>query len=127
MLIETLNFTLVPVDNGGYIYEGSVGSTCVHMHYVLMATPTDQWLKLDDDEVSMVTEDEVLKLSGGGIYRAWLCVCVSPPPLQVTGTLPTCCSTPHDDLRFCQQMLPWKQTEGAYIQCSNHKAFATTI
>ncbi len=31
------------------------------------------WVKYDDDDVSMVTEEEVLKLSGGG---EWVCVCV---------------------------------------------------
>ena len=32
---------------------------CLHL-------PAD-WLKLDDDKVSMVTEEDILKLSGGGM------------------------------------------------------------
>ena len=31
----------------------------------------DEWIKLDDDKVSVVTEEDILKLSGGG-----MCVCV---------------------------------------------------
>jgi ubiquitin carboxyl-terminal hydrolase 14 len=33
----------------------------------------DDWIKLDDDKVSVVTEDDILKLSGGGVY---VCHCV---------------------------------------------------
>ena len=35
---------------------------------------TDEWLKLDDDMVTMVTTEEIIKLSGGGVC---LCLCVS--------------------------------------------------
>ena len=32
------------------------------------------WVKYDDDEISMVTEEEVLKLSGGGKYHLLVAV-----------------------------------------------------
>ena len=36
----------------------------------------DDWLKLDDDKVSVVKEEDVLKLSGGGVCVCGVCVCV---------------------------------------------------
>ena len=32
----------------------------------LVCVCVDDWLKLDDDKVSMVKEEDILKLSGGG-------------------------------------------------------------
>ena len=31
--------------------------------------PSDDWLKCDDDKLSIVKEEDVLKLSGGGQYN----------------------------------------------------------
>ena len=37
----------------------------------------DEWIKLDDDKVSVVTEEDILKLSGGGVcVCVYVCVCV---------------------------------------------------
>ena len=38
-----------------------------------------EWLKLDDDNVTVVLEEDVLKLSGGGelCLRVCLCACIS--------------------------------------------------
>ncbi len=40
----------------------------------------NEWLKMDDDKVTVVLEEDVLKLSGGGVYVCALCdrgcVCV---------------------------------------------------
>ena len=62
----------------------------------------DIWLKLDDDNVSEVSEEEVLKLSGGGMvcvlgmsldtHTLSLSLSLSLSTAQVTGTWPTCCS-----------------------------------
>jgi ubiquitin carboxyl-terminal hydrolase 14 len=49
-------------------------------HYVAWVRQKgDMWLKCDDDQVSPVTSEEVLKLSGGGKCRAcafFFCFCV---------------------------------------------------
>ena len=52
------------------------------------------WLKLDDDKVSMVKEEDILKLSGGGESRTVGVTNCNYAELlyllQETGTLPIC-------------------------------------
>ena len=38
-----------------------------HCQVSTVFTHIGEWLKLDDDKVSVVTEEDILKLSGGGI------------------------------------------------------------
>ena len=44
----------------------------------------DEWIKLDDDKVSVVTEEDILKLSGGGVCVR--CACVNECVLAICGT-----------------------------------------
>ena len=59
-------------NNSGYYRLQAVlthrGRSSSSGHYVAWVARGDGWLRCDDDAVSPVTEDEVLKLSGGGEY-----------------------------------------------------------
>ncbi|KAF2344043.1 hypothetical protein FHG87_025201, partial [Trinorchestia longiramus] len=41
------------------------------------------WLKCDDDEVSAVTDEEILRLSGGGDWHCAYMLLYGPRPLKV--------------------------------------------
>jgi hypothetical protein len=61
-------------NNSGYYRLQAVlthrGRSSSSGHYVAWVHQKgDVWLKCDDDQVSPVTSEEVLKLSGGGKYR----------------------------------------------------------
>ena len=95
------NFTDPGSNNSGYYELTAVlthqGRSSSSGHYLAWVKYKEQeWLKLDDDKVSVVLEDDILKLSGGGI-REFACVCVHSflteklffshcPLSQVTGT-----------------------------------------
>ena len=45
---------------------------------------TDKWLKCDDDDVTPVTSEEVLKLSGGGDWHIAYILLYGPKRLEKT-------------------------------------------
>lgn len=60
------------------------GRTSSSGHYVAWVRFKDQhWLKCDDDEVSPVTEEEILRLSGGGDWHCAYLLLYGPRPLTV--------------------------------------------
>jgi ubiquitin carboxyl-terminal hydrolase 14 len=59
-------------------------------HYVSwIKRTTNQWFKYDDDDVTMVTDEDIKKLSGGGKQSVDHSLLTYNP--QVTGTLLTYC------------------------------------
>ena len=51
-----------------YIHVIMIVSSHVTLHDITAHLPGD-WVKLDDDKVSVVTEEQILKLSGGGDWH----------------------------------------------------------
>ena len=56
----------------GFRATGEWGRCQRHVGVLLAHTLsfTDQWIKCDDDKLSIVTDEEILKLSGGGEWMA---------------------------------------------------------
>jgi len=60
------------------------GRTSSSGHYVAwVRTKKDAWIKCDDDEVTPVTEDDILRLSGGGDWHCAYVLLYGPRPLDV--------------------------------------------
>lgn len=69
-------------NNSGYYTLQAVlthrGRSSSSGHYVgWVRQSDDKWIKCDDDNISPVTTEDILKLSGGGnyIYCLWVSVC----------------------------------------------------
>lgn len=79
-----LSFNVFPTDpgsNNSANYQLSAvlthqGRSSSSGHYLAWVRyRKDDWIKLDDDKVSVVKEEDVLKLSGGGILCVLVCAC----------------------------------------------------
>ena len=46
---------------------------------------TDEWVKLDDEKVTVVPEDHILKLSGGGDWHVAYILLYGPRRLEILG------------------------------------------
>ena len=56
-------------------------SSHVTLHDIIARLPGD-WVKLDDDKVSVVTEEQILKLSGGGDWHVAYILLYAPRRLE---------------------------------------------
>lgn len=75
-------------NNSGYYELSAVlthrGRSSTSGHYVAWVRRTgDEWFKCDDDNVSIVTSEDVLKLSGGGDWHCAYVLLFSPCVLEV--------------------------------------------
>lgn len=96
-------------NNSGYYQLQAVlthkGRSSASGHYLSwIRRKASQWFKCDDDEVSLVSEEEILKLSGGGEWESRL---LSASQVlnrvidgQVTGTRRTSCCTDPESWRL---------------------------
>ncbi|CAG9795855.1 unnamed protein product [Diatraea saccharalis] len=92
---EIKNKTVVPYwfendvgsNNSGYYRLQAVlthrGRSSSSGHYVAWVARGDTWLRCDDDTVTPVTQDEVLKLSGGGDWHCAYLLLYGPRVLQL--------------------------------------------
>lgn len=73
-------------NNSGYYRLQAVlthrGRSSSSGHYVAWVARGDNWLRCDDDTVTPVTEEEVLKLSGGGDWHCAYLLLYGPKILQ---------------------------------------------
>ncbi|KAH9633208.1 hypothetical protein HF086_017763 [Spodoptera exigua] len=90
-------------NNSGYYRLQAVlthrGRSSSSGHYVAWVARGDSWLRCDDDAVTPVTEEEVLKLSGGGDWHCAYLLLYGPKILQVpeVDDKPEPMITEHDD------------------------------
>ncbi|CAH0590449.1 unnamed protein product [Chrysodeixis includens] len=74
-------------NNSGYYRLQAVlthrGRSSSSGHYVAWVARGDSWLRCDDDAVSPVTEEEVLKLSGGGDWHCAYLLLYGPKILEL--------------------------------------------
>ncbi|XP_050352637.1 ubiquitin carboxyl-terminal hydrolase 14 [Nymphalis io] len=74
-------------NNSGYYRLQAVlthrGRSSSSGHYVAWVARGDGWLRCDDDTVSPVTEEEVLKLSGGGDWHCAYLLLYGPKILEI--------------------------------------------
>ncbi|CAH2242264.1 jg25195 [Pararge aegeria aegeria] len=74
-------------NNSGYYRLQAVlthrGRSSSSGHYVAWVARGDNWLRCDDDTVTPVTEDEVLKLSGGGDWHCAYLLLYGPKILEI--------------------------------------------
>ncbi|CAK1584301.1 unnamed protein product [Parnassius mnemosyne] len=74
-------------NNSGYYRLQAVlthrGRSSSSGHYVAWVARGDSWLRCDDDTVTPVTEDEVLKLSGGGDWHCAYLLLYGPRILEL--------------------------------------------
>lgn len=47
------------------------------------SSPTDEWIKFDDDKVSIVTPEDILRLSGGGDWHIAYVLLYGPRRIEV--------------------------------------------
>ncbi|CAH0401193.1 unnamed protein product [Chilo suppressalis] len=92
---ETKNKTVVPYwfendvgsNNSGYYRLQAVlthrGRSSSSGHYVAWVARGQTWLRCDDDTVTPVTQDEVLKLSGGGDWHCAYLLLYGPRILEL--------------------------------------------
>ncbi|OWR52227.1 putative ubiquitin specific peptidase 14, partial [Danaus plexippus plexippus] len=75
-------------NNSGYYRLQAVlthrGRSSSSGHYVAWVARGDGWLRCDDDAVSPVTEEEVLKLSGGGDWHCAYLLLYGPKILELS-------------------------------------------
>ena len=81
-------FADVGSNNSGYYTLQAVlthrGRSSSSGHYVAWVRQKGEtWLKCDDDNVSIVTSDEVLKLSGGGDWHCAYVLLYGPKILEI--------------------------------------------
>ncbi|CAI8048932.1 Ubiquitin carboxyl-terminal hydrolase 14 [Geodia barretti] len=74
-------------NNSGYYELAAVlthkGRSSSSGHYVgWVALKNGEWAKLDDDKVTLVTEDQILKLSGGGDWHVAYILLYAPQRLE---------------------------------------------
>ncbi|CAI8046582.1 Ubiquitin carboxyl-terminal hydrolase 14, partial [Geodia barretti] len=79
--------TDVGSNNSGYYELAAVlthkGRSSSSGHYVgWVALKNGEWAKLDDDKVTLVTEDQILKLSGGGDWHVAYILLYAPRRLE---------------------------------------------
>lgn len=95
LCIKNINFYLTFIDlgsnNSGYYTLQAVlthrGRSSSSGHYVAWVhQKNDTWLKCDDDTVSIVSSEEVLKLSGGGDWHCAYVLLYGPRVLKVPET-----------------------------------------
>ena len=55
----------------------------IHCSRCSVSVTTDEWAKLDDDRVSIVKEEQVLKLSGGGDWHVAYILLYAPRRLEI--------------------------------------------
>ncbi|KAF9819090.1 hypothetical protein SFRURICE_000755 [Spodoptera frugiperda] len=90
-------------NNSGYYRLQAVlthrGRSSSSGHYVAWVARGDSWLRCDDDAVTPVTEEEVLKLSGGGDWHCAYLLLYGPKILEVpeVDDKPEPMITEHDD------------------------------
>ena len=52
----------------------------------LFSLSADEWVKFDDDKVSVVTPEDILKLSGGGDWHIAYVLLYGPRRLELVGS-----------------------------------------
>lgn len=81
-------------NNSGYYELQAVlthkGRSSSSGHYVawVKSSKPDEWLMFDDENVSMVTSEDILKLSGGGDWHCAYVLLYGPRVLEVTDDVP---------------------------------------
>ncbi|UXI17166.1 stromal membrane-associated protein 1 [Sarcoptes scabiei] len=72
-------------NNSGFYQLNAVlthkGRSSSHGHYVGWIKHKNKWFKCDDDDVYQVTEEEILKLSGGGDWHCAYVLLYGPLPI----------------------------------------------
>ena len=82
-------------NNSGYYELQAVlthkGRSSTSGHYVAWTRKpgTNQWLQLDDDKVTPIGEEDVLKLSGGGDWHTAYVLLYSPRALPIEDEIAT--------------------------------------
>lgn len=91
IIIYIIIITDIGSNNSGYYSLQAVlthrGRSSSSGHYVAwVRQKNDTWLKCDDENVSAVTSEEVLKLSGGGDWHCAYVLLYGPKILEVPDT-----------------------------------------
>lgn len=80
-------------NNSGYYtlhavltHQGRSSSSGHYVGWVRQSTTEDKWYKYDDDAVSPVTSEEILRLSGGGDWHCAYVLLYGPRILRVPAT-----------------------------------------
>lgn len=64
-------------------HQGRSSSSGHYVGWVRQSTTEDKWVKFDDDTVSPVTSEEILRLSGGGDWHCAYVLLYGPRILQI--------------------------------------------
>lgn len=77
-------------NNSGYYtlyavltHQGRSSSSGHYVGWTRQSTTEDKWVKFDDDVVSPVTSEEILRLSGGGDWHCAYVLLYGPRVLQI--------------------------------------------
>lgn len=82
-------------NNSGYYtlhavltHQGRSSSSGHYVGWVRESTTEDRWFKFDDDSVTPITSEEVLRLSGGGDWHCAYVLLYGPRILRVPAAEP---------------------------------------
>lgn len=82
-------------NNSGYYtlhavltHQGRTSSSGHYVGWVRQSSTEDKWFKFDDDSVSPVTSEEILRLSGGGDWPSAYVLLYGPRTLHVPSVEP---------------------------------------
>lgn len=53
------------------------------MHFIFSCAFSDEWFKFDDDKVSVVAAEDILRLSGGGDWHIAYVLLYGPRRLEI--------------------------------------------
>lgn len=77
-------------NNSGYYtlqavltHQGRSSSSGHYVGWVRQSMTEDKWIKFDDDVVTPVTSEEILRLSGGGDWHCAYVLLYGPKPIQI--------------------------------------------
>lgn len=55
----------------------------VYINFIFLSLSLDEWIKFDDDKVSIVTPEDILRLSGGGDWHIAYVLLYGPRRVEI--------------------------------------------
>lgn len=63
--------------------NGTLKKIIYEINFILLFCTLDEWIKFDDDKVSIVTPEDILRLSGGGDWHIAYVLLYGPRRIEI--------------------------------------------